>query len=217
MVEMAITLAIVAIVATVAYDAMRRARPRATFEGVTAELQSLVHGARQQALAEGVPVAVLVFPDYVTPGGGQGRIVVYQDGAFSLFSTAAALNFDNYNPGVLAATAPGKVVTTLDLPSGVKVGPATGLGAASVPFPYSGVATNVSCSFCNGSGNHRGAIVFDARGRASFYSATGTALGASGGSFSIYGTDLAVNATTFTTSTLVVMSPFGAMRIFHNG
>lgn len=225
MVELVVAISIVAILGALAYDTMRRARPRATFSGVAVELQAVVHGARLQALADGMPVAVLVFPDYVTPGGGQGRIIVYEDGAqpdgtFPFFKAtvpAGVLNFDGYDPAALAATPPGRVVTTLDLPPGVKIGPPIGLGVAALPFPYGGVTTNVACSFCTGT-NRRGAIAFDQRGRVSFYSASGTPIaGVSGGSVSIYGTDLTLGSTGFSTSTLVVTSPFGAMRTFHNG
>lgn len=217
LIEMAVTIAIIAVLSALAFDAMRRARPRATFDGLSAELQSLVHAARQQALAQGVPVAVLVFPDY-RGRKSQGRFIVLQeDPAASFFATASALNFDNYDPAVLAAPLGGQVVTTLDLPDDVNVGPLTGLGVANLPFPYNSITTNQACSFCNTAGNHRGAIVFDARGHATFYRAAGTTSGdANGASFSIYGLGL-VTGTTFTTSTLVITTGTGSVRTFRNG
>jgi prepilin-type N-terminal cleavage/methylation domain-containing protein len=219
LIETAIVVAIIAVLAGLAYDAMRRSRPRATFNGVAVELHALVHAARQQALASGVPVAVMVFPDY-RGQGSQGRIIVLQDDtapASSLFNTTAPANFDNYDPNVLSATPTGQVITTLDLPQNVNVGPATGLGVANLPFPYNNITTNVACSFCNAGGNHRGAIVFDGRGRAKFYQAAGTASGGAGGaSFSIYSTELGTGAV-FTTSTLVITSATGSLRTFTNG
>ncbi|OFX24673.1 MAG: hypothetical protein A2V77_15740 [Anaeromyxobacter sp. RBG_16_69_14] len=235
------TVAIAAILGALAYDGMSRTRPRANFNGVSAELQSLVHFARLHALAEGVSVAVLVYPQY-RGEGSQGRIIVYQEStnpAWSLFNTAAALNFDNYDPAVLAAAAPpapdlpATIVTTLDLSSGVNFGPDVGLAVAALPFPYNGITTNVACSFCNAGGTgtraNRGAIVFNSRGQASFYSAAGNALAVQGGSLSICGTDLIAAGTTsmscggvlatgtFTTSTLVVTGVSGTGRTFHNG
>src|SRR5512141_3104326 len=97
-----VVVAIVGVTAALAYDGLRRARPRATFDGVAAELQSLVHQARQQALMAGVPVAVLVFPNFPQPS--TGRIVVVQDvPAQSIQSASSALRLDTYNPAVLAA------------------------------------------------------------------------------------------------------------------
>ncbi len=216
--ELMVVVAVMAVLGALAYDAMSRARPRATFNGVSAELQSLVHEARMRALADGLPVAVMVFPDFEN-GTSKGRFVVYRDGgvpASSILNAAAPLNLDNYDPAVLAATTPSEVVTTLDLPRGVLVGPATGLGLAGLAFPYNAIATNVACSFCSTTGDHRGAIVFDARGRARFHDATGPARADVGGSVSLFGTDLPSEAA-YTTSALVVTGAGGTARTFHNG
>ncbi len=218
--ELVTAVAIMAVLATLAFDAMSRSRPRATFNGVGAELQSLIHAARMQALASGLPVAVLLFPDY-RGSGSQGRVIVLQDDTstnLSLFNAVAPLNFDNYDPSVLATTPNGQLVTTLDLPQGVNVGPATGLGVLNLPFPYDRITTNLACSFCNTGGDHRGAVVFDSRGRATFYQAAGTTSGdANGASFSIYAPGLATDPSTFTTSTFVVTTTTGSVRTFHNG
>lgn len=220
LVEMAVTLAILVALAALAFDALQHATPRATFNGVSAEMQSLIHQARQQALAEGLPVAVMVFPNYPNPNGTNGRIIVVQDDtqtALSLFNTGAALNFSTYNPAVTATTPNGVLVTTLDLPRNVTVGPTTGLGQPTLPFPYNNIAVNVACSFCNGGGDNRGAIVFDYRGRTTFYNAAGAPLpGLSGGSFSIYTTQLGTSAV-FSSTTFVITSPFGSIMSFQNG
>ena len=215
--ELMITVAVVAVLSALAFDAMSRTRPRASFNGAAAELQSLVHEARMQALAQGLRVAVMVFPDHVD-GESKGRIVVYQDSddpATSIFNPAAALHFDNYQPGTPATGGNGSVVTTLDLPRGVEVGPSVGLGRPNLPFPYDGIPTGLACSFCNAAGNHRGAIVFDGRGRATFRNAAATLVADPGGSLSIFAPDLVGNGST-ATSTLVVTAAGGTARMFHN-
>jgi prepilin-type N-terminal cleavage/methylation domain-containing protein len=219
LVELAVVVAIIGIVAAVAGYEATRARPRASFGTISVELQALVHAARQEALGSGVPVAVLVFPDF-RGQGSQGRFVVVRDAALpadSLFSAGAALTFDAYTPDTLPAPTGGAVVTTLDLPAGVNVGPLTGLGVAHPAYPYDGAKTDVDCSFCSGTSPRRGAIRFDARGRVKFYDRVATTKAAdTGGSISIYAPDL-VNGTTFATTTLVITSPAGTLRTFHNG
>src|SRR5512142_453226 len=78
LVEMAVVLGIVAALSALAYDGMRRARPRATYGSTVADVQSLLHVARQQAFASGASVGVLIFPSEQT-SSGVGRIVVLQD------------------------------------------------------------------------------------------------------------------------------------------
>jgi hypothetical protein len=229
---MAVVVAIIAILAAITVDSMRRSKPRATLSNVSAELQSLVHGARLQAMASGSNVAVMVFPDYQSTSG-LGRIVVYQEStkaSDSLFTVGAPLLFDDYDPKSPAATPPGQVITTYDLPAGIYFGPDVGLGVDSPPFPYKGITTNVRCSFCADSavGLH-GAIVFASNGQARFYSATGPAAVTTGGSFSICASDLLTIGTSkmvcgpetatgvFSTSTLVITTASGTGRTFKNG
>jgi prepilin-type N-terminal cleavage/methylation domain-containing protein len=216
LVELAVVVAIIGVVAALVGSAATRARPRATFATVSVELQALVHAARQEALGSGMSVAVLVFPDF-RGEGSQGRFVVVKDPARSLFDATAALTFDGYSPDNLPAPSGGAVVTTLDLPAGVNVGPLTGLGVSHPPYPYDGAKTDVDCSFCSSTSPRRGAIVFDARGRALFYDrVASTKLADTGGSISIYAPDL-VTGTDFATTTLVITRPAGTLRTFHHG
>lgn len=226
LIELAVTLTIIAVLAALAFDTMRNSAPRATFNGVAAEIQSLVHQARQQALSEGQSVAVIVFPNYANPKGSTGRIVVVEDtsdpNAVMTLPTAA-LNISNYNPavfasptGIAASSLSGKFITYLDLPRNVVVGPSTGLGQPNLPFPYNNIVVNQACSFCNTGGDNRGAIVFDPRGRTTFYNAAGNKLSVSGGSFSIYTTQLGIK-TVYSSSTLVITSPYGSIMSFNNG
>jgi len=218
LIELMIVVAIIGIVAAMATSSMSRARPRGTFATTSVELQALLHGARQEALARGVPVAVLVFPDY-RGHGSQGRFIVVKDAPAptdSVIIPTATLNLDSYDPAVLASPPGGQVLDTFDLPNGVNVGPLTGLGIAHPAVPYDGAKTDVDCSFCGTSTPRRGAIRFDARGRVDFYSAAGTKLAVRGASISIYAPDL-LNGTTFATTTLVITRPAGTLRSFHNG
>jgi prepilin-type N-terminal cleavage/methylation domain-containing protein len=221
LIELMVVIAIVGIMSVIAFDALRRSRPRASFQGATAELQSLVHLARQEALSRGLNVAVLVFPSYVTPTG-TGRIIVVADDTnvdLSLFSDAA-FNFAAYDPSVVRSTANGWVIGTLDLPKDVLVGPVGGAGVASLPFPYDNITLNQACSFCGTDGGARGAIVFDRRGRATFRSVSGTAVqdsGQTGGaSLSLYSTQLGTG-TRNSVCTLVITRPQGMLRSIYNG
>jgi hypothetical protein len=222
---MAVVIGIIIVVTVLAWDLMRRGRFRADFDSTSAEIQSLIHQARQEALTYGNQVAVMVFPQYAS-GASSGRIVVVRDDSTNMFldSTSTALTFATYDPSVLAAPANGTggtVVTSLDLPVNVQVGPLTGSGEAALPFPYGSITVNVDCSFCGASGDRRGAIVFDGRGKSTFWNVVGANMqldpaSASGGSFTIYSTILPVGGT-FSTSTFIITSPQGMVRTFHNG
>ena len=224
LVELMVTLLIAVILGALAYDALQQSRPRASLNETAAELMSAIHSARQSALANGTNFAVLLFPTYAS-SQGTGRFVVLEDepvgdGNPSFFSTAAPLNFANYDPTALGATPTGGVITTFDLPPQVLVGPAVGMGFL-LPFPYNAIPTNVDCSFCGAGGDRRGAIVFDDRGRASFCSAPGpTTISCTtvtaGQSFTLYETDL-LSGATYTTQTLVITAPQGVVRTFENG
>jgi len=226
MVEMATVIAIIVVVTVLSWDLMRRGRPRADFDSTTNEIQSLVHQARQEALAYGRQVAVMVFPDYAN-GKSTGRIIVLRDDSDQNFlnNASTTLTFGQYDPSVLQAPTngvdSGEVISTFDLPSNVLVGPATGYGQALF-FPYASITVTADCSFCIGGGDRRGAIVFDGGGQTSFWYLAGTTITeqdpstTTGGSFSIYSTDLPIG-TTYTTSTFVITSPQGSVRTFHNG
>jgi prepilin-type N-terminal cleavage/methylation domain-containing protein len=213
LIEAAVTVAIISIVAALTYSSLERYRPRADLANAAAELQSLVHQARQAALASGVPVFVLVFPDLDTGGGARGRVVVYQDGDFSFLQTPATVDFDAYDPTALPAGARSEVLSTLDLPRGVTFGPATGLGAdATLPAPYAGVDVTKACSFCASGGDHRGAIQFDSRGRATFHDANGTALP------DVVGVSLSVtSAAVGGPRTLLITAGTGSVRLLVRG
>jgi len=148
------------------------------------------------------------------------------DPTLQLSNTTAPLNFTNYNPAHLGSfpcnTAAqyncGLFITYLDLPSNVTVGPTTGLGTPNLPFPYNNIPVNVACSFCNSGGDNRGAIVFDARGRTTFYQGLpGPIAGLSGGSFSIYNTNLGIGGGIYTSNTFVVTYPYGSIMSFNHG
>jgi prepilin-type N-terminal cleavage/methylation domain-containing protein len=218
-IEVVVVIVIIGILSVVAFDSLRRTRPRATFEGAAAELQSLIHAARQEALASGRDVAVLVFPDYATSPTATGRILVVQDDTVtkqSILAEGADLNLGTYKAGLPASPPNGRLVATFDLPDGVLVGLGAGPGPGKLPFPYGTITTDVSCSFCADDGDHRGAIVFDSRGRSRFYSASGATISisgqAGGASLSLYGTALNNSS-----STLVITSPQGMVRTIHNG
>jgi prepilin-type N-terminal cleavage/methylation domain-containing protein len=215
LVEAAVVVAIVAVVAALAYTSIARFRPRANLANTATELQSLIHGARQAALANGRDVLVLLFPDQAT-STGTGRVIVYEDAASDFFSDAAAVNFDGYAPGTLA-TGPGdEVLSTLDFDAGVTLGPATGRGpGATLERPYDLIVVSTDCSFCSAGAGRRGAIRFDARGRAAFFDGNGLPLSENnedrGASFTIE------SAETGDLRTLVITSATGSIRVLQRG
>ena len=184
MIELAVVLAIVATIAAIAYTSLARMRPRASLTGTAAELTGLLYNARQNSLATGNYTVVMVFPQQANSSGGVGRVVAYEDPTFKFFRSGSALNFGNWdasrNPGTLALNLIGDV----DLPRGVSFG-LGGAAAPTLPAPYASVSA-LPCNFCSSSGD-RGAIVFDSRGTARFYSAVGAQLSLPAGTLAITG------------------------------
>jgi prepilin-type N-terminal cleavage/methylation domain-containing protein len=170
LVELIITVAIVVILASLAYLSLARSRPRANLLGTTAELEALLRNARQDAMTSGRDVAVLVFPDASNSRGGVGRVVAVQNAPATFFSMTVA----------------GDDLVQLEFPRGIAIG-LGGLAAPALPAPY-GSITAAACSYCKTTGNHRGAIRFDPRGSATFYSDTATPLDVPGGTIALQGT-----------------------------
>jgi prepilin-type N-terminal cleavage/methylation domain-containing protein len=232
LVELMITIAIAGVLAWLAYDGFQRLKPAMTHDSTAAELQSLVHEARQEALASGATVAVLVFPSYGENSiGGTGRIVVMQDepadstnpSFFSATTIPGHPNFAGVDPAKPIAPPHGKVISWLDLPRGVVLGPSGGNGRSAMPFPYSSIPTDVPCSFCQGSSGN-GAIRFDGtRGRVDFCWNDGSTITCDdqlpGGSLTLYNPNLRPTSggTPYHTSTLVVVAPGGMGKTFWHG
>ncbi len=176
LVEMMVVVLIVGCLAALSYSLVGALRPRQKLNGFALELRSLLHGARQTALATGKPVVVMVFPDRLTESGGVGRLIIYQDGDGDFFSSLGLVNFAGYNPGGKLAGPRSEVLDVLDLPRQVVVGPDTGMGPAAVlPAPFNGIRINVDCEFCAGA-NRRGAVVFAPDGSATFQGGNGPPL-----------------------------------------
>jgi prepilin-type N-terminal cleavage/methylation domain-containing protein len=212
LIEMAIVLAISAVIAALAWSNIWRLRPRAQLADASSELVALVHGARQHALATGNDVVVMVFPQYATPRSS-GKVIVYEDGNASLLTEGSALTFDGYDPAALRAGDRSQVVAEYDLPRNVVVGPALGAGSTDVLVaPLAGIPINIDCSFCKADGDRRGAIRFDSRGRAYFYSGNGQpAANVVGGSLSLAAPEVGGQRT------LIVTSGTGSVTLRNRG
>jgi prepilin-type N-terminal cleavage/methylation domain-containing protein len=216
LIEVAIVTAIIVVVATMAWSQFGRMRPRSHLQAATQELHSLIHGARQTALATGHDVLVLVFPSFAGPSSS-GRVIVYEDGNYDFFSGGAPVNFDAYDPASPAAGSRSQVLTTLDLPVGVTIGPSTGMGAsATLPAPLSSIDVTRACSFCGTLGDGRGAIRFDGQGRVWFYGRNGApSLGAGslspGGSLSLTAAEVGGQRT------ILVAPTTGTVRTINQG
>jgi prepilin-type N-terminal cleavage/methylation domain-containing protein len=212
LVEAMVVTAIIGVVAALSLPAVFRQRPRAHLAAATAELQSVVHGARQQALATGHDVWVVVFPDFVS-GDGTGRVIVYEDGNydFSVANAPGGMDLGRIVPATPASGTRSRVVTTMDLPSGVTFGVESS-GPAALPKPLQGIDVTKGCSFCGTLTDHRGGIRFDSRGRASFYGNTGIPLVATGAALNLTSSP-AISGQ----RTLVVTPVTGAVRLIVNG
>jgi prepilin-type N-terminal cleavage/methylation domain-containing protein len=212
LVELMVVVTIIGILAALAWSNMGKQRPRAQLASTTQELQALLHGARLQALSSGHNVVVLFFPNYAAAAGEVGRVVVIEDATFDFFTAGAAPNFDDYVAATPTFGPGGRLVATLDLPRGVGFGPVGGRGVA-LPDPWLAVKVDSKCSFCKTDGDQRGAIRFDLRGRASFFSANGAPLkSASGQSVTITSQPEIAGS-----RTLVVSTSGGAILAFNDG
>ena len=225
-IELAIVLAVVAILSAAAVTSLSRGKTRASLLGATTELASLLHQARQTALGTGTPVAVLLYKGYSAPGSlSTGYVIVYQDACFDFFSGGATcgVTYATYDPAVLAfgtsGTTKSAVLDTMTLPRGVIVGPANGMGTGTtLRAPIAGIPVDVDCSFCGTTG---GAVVFDASGQASFYSLAGGSqtgpLAVNGGASVSLGYDTAVTPDLTGQRTLVILSASGVVRLLAGG
>jgi prepilin-type N-terminal cleavage/methylation domain-containing protein len=207
LIELMVVVAIVGIVAALAAMSFNQSQPRARLVSVAADIEGELRMARQKALASGRDVLVLVYGNQVT-GSGTGRVLAYYDGASGFADgTAAAPNptLCTFNPITLATQAPNDILDQLDLPNRVVVGapgimPAFEYPDTLVPPPATG------CSFC-GAGNS-GAIRFDARGRATFYSTCGNPVVANfGGSIGLLASD--ANG-----GKVIIVRPYGTVRTY---
>jgi prepilin-type N-terminal cleavage/methylation domain-containing protein len=212
LVELAVVLAIIVVLSALAIPNIARQRPRARLASATAELQSLLHAARQQALASGRDVWVVVFPSYAN-GDSTGRVVVYEDGSFD-FSVANApggMDLDRFSPVTQAVGAASQIVTTMDLPTTVTFG-TDGSAPVALVAPLAGINTTVACSFCGNLSDGRGGIRFDSRGRASFYGRAGAPLTTTGGALNVTAAPSVAG-----TRTLVVTPRTGVVQVLTNG
>jgi prepilin-type N-terminal cleavage/methylation domain-containing protein len=221
LIELVIVIAIIAILAAMVGSSMARSKPRANLASAATELQALIHQARQSALATGNPVGVLVYKSYSPTADPTsiGYVIVYQDACFDFFTNGATcgVSYGGYNPAVLRTGGKSTVLDTMTLPSGIIVGPPTGMGAsASLKAPLQGVLVNVACDFCDVTG---GAIQFDPRGQASFYKLNGTTVAPYtpiGGASISLGFNPAVTDATGQ-RTLVILSGSGAVELISGG
>jgi prepilin-type N-terminal cleavage/methylation domain-containing protein len=214
LIEMAVVVAIIAVVAGLAIASFSRQRPRAHLASATAELHSLIHGARQTALSTGHDVVVMVFPRFAT-SSGTGRVVVYEDGDFDFFTAGAAggMDFERFDPTGRRAGGRSQVLEVFDLPAGVAFGASPG-APSSLPAPLNGIDISLDCTFCGVLSDHRGAIRFDGRGRAWFHGANGVAPTVAGAALNVTsaGTDAVQGQ-----RTLVITPITGSVRLISNG
>lgn len=185
-IELAIALAIALLIGAIAYTSLARIRPRASLTGTAAEVAGLLYNARQNALATGRHTVVIFLPQQANASGGVGRVIAYEDASFRFFSAtpspgaATLATFDGSKAGYVESL---NLIGDVDLPRGITIG-LGGATAPTLPAPYDGVVVT-ACNFCSSSGDGRGAVVFDSRGAARFFSAVGTPLSLTAGTVAL--------------------------------
>ena len=217
LIELIVVVAIVAVLATLAYSNLWRQRPRAQLAGASVEVEALLRNARQNALSTGRDTVLMIFPNEPNSAGGRGRIVVVEDrspAGLTFFSAAAPQHFGGFAAG--GSVNSDAMLGSYEFPRGITLG----LGGAPVPAleePYKTLLLTASpdavavgaCSFC---GADRGAVVFDARGRARFYQGDGDPLNVFGGTIALNG---APDVTGY--RLIVITAATGGVRGFNNG
>ena len=181
--ELIIAVTVSLILAVVAYTSLARSKPRANLMSSATELEALLRSARQNALSTGRETVVMVFPQLKNQEGGVGSVIALELTTTTFFG--AAPNFDTFDPTTAPANTD-NLLGKLDLPMGITVG-LGGIAALPLDAPYSAITAG-ACSFCKTGGDGRGAVVFDPRGRARFYSGAGPALQVFGGTIALQGT-----------------------------
>jgi prepilin-type N-terminal cleavage/methylation domain-containing protein len=208
LVEMAVVIAIIGILAALGLPTLARTKPRAQLAGVAAELQATMFRARQEALARGRDVAVVFYPAAPSGEGGVGRILVVVDEVTGFMAGAApagALDYCTMTPALTP-----DLLDTIELPGNLRI--AVPARAVTFPFPYAAVPVPANgCSFCTGAlagGGPRGAVRFDSRGRAAFFADCGlpSAL-PNGGSIALTNPELQG-------SRVIAVLPSGGVRTF---
>jgi prepilin-type N-terminal cleavage/methylation domain-containing protein len=187
-IELAVSLAIVLIIGAIAYTSLSRVRPRASLTGTAAEVAGLLYNARQNALATGRHTVVVFLPQQPNSDGGIGRVMAYEDASYRFFSATpspGAASFSTFDGSKAGYVESMNLIGDVDLPRGVTFG-LGGATAPTLPAPYDSVAVS-ACNFCSTSGDGRGAIVFDSRGSARFFSAVGTPVSLLAGTIGLNG------------------------------
>jgi hypothetical protein len=146
---------------------------------------------------------------------GIGRVIVLEDPDASFFRAATSPNFQTFTPGTYLAGASTEILQSIDFPRGTMVGGSM----AALTAPYNRVNVAVSCGFCSGGLDGRGAVQFDSRGRATFHSANGAALDLWGAALSLVAMD--PGGTTSVAApgvrTLVLTSTTGSVKSYSGG
>jgi prepilin-type N-terminal cleavage/methylation domain-containing protein len=156
LVEMAVVLAVIAVVAAIVLGGLEATRKRASYSGAVGDIVTSLRKTRAEAFGRGIYTAFIV--DTV---GGRWWGIEAPNG----------ITLSTFNP-----SAPGTVILTGSLPNGTTFGPTAGYGVA-LPDPFAGIpvlsgqSPNFNyCSFCNTSQPNQGfgEILFEPAGSVQF-------------------------------------------------
>jgi prepilin-type N-terminal cleavage/methylation domain-containing protein len=204
--ELIIAVTVSLILAVVAYTSLARNKPRANLMSSATELEAVLRNARQNALSTGHDTVVMVFPQQQNQQGGTGTVIALEltTTTATTFFGATAPNFATFDPTKPANE--DNLLGKLDLPSGITFG----LGGFAPPVldvPYKAITTG-ACSFCDTGSDGRGAVVFDTRGRASFF----PTISLFGGTIGLQGTPQVEGY-----RLIIISRPGGSVRVLANG
>ncbi len=153
LVELAVVVAIVAILAALSYTTLKRVGVQATGSNGLSQVESLLRNAREEAFDRGAPVAFFMHPG---PGGAPEMGVLID------------FNSD-FNPGHIGTSIidpSDRLLYRESVPAGVVlVDSSSSALTQPLPAPFSGVPANAPCTFCPGNALHV-VVVFNPDGTA---------------------------------------------------
>ncbi len=156
LIELAVVLAVIGVVAAMVLGGIEAVRKRASFSGALGDITTSLRKTRAEAFGRGIYTAFIV--DTV---GGRWWAIEAPNG----------ISLSTFNPSV-----PGTVILSGSLPNGTVFGPTGGYGLA-LPDPFAGIPIlsgqlpNLNyCSFCNTGPPNQGfgEILFEPAGSVQF-------------------------------------------------
>lgn len=198
LIEFAIALGVVAILAGITASAVSGLKQRGNYASTTGDVITALRRARSEAIGRGDNVIFIV-----DKTAGAWFILEDYGGDFDI------TQFDSSNPTSLGD----RLVASGVFANGVTVGPTGGYGGA-FPAPYAAYSSSADCSFCNQTAQNPSAdafgyLVFQSSGGALVNGAAATAA-----TITVQGTPVSGGSTRKSTMTYLVVARTGSALAF---